>query len=122
MSEIHSTTGLFNRSAQAFGLGDQLLHCRGRRREQRLGKPDTLAVEFPYHVQGLVPFLGLEAVDRENDRVDRFVVPAQGLGVLLPRREHRLIALDIVRDPGFGEVDGVGVEQFSPDVRDRHVA
>ena len=41
------------------------------------------------------------------------IVLAQGLGVLLARREHRLVAADVVGDAGLGEVDGEAVEQLA---------
>ena len=40
------------------------------------------------------------------------IVPPQGLGVLLACREHRLVAVDVVGDPGHREVDGKGVVQI----------
>ena len=49
------------------GLGDQASDLVGRRGEQRLGEPDPLAGQFPDDVEGLVPLLGLQAVDREDD-------------------------------------------------------
>jgi hypothetical protein len=49
-------------------------------------------------------------------------MPAQGVGVLLASREHRLITAEVLGDPGFGEVDGEGVEQLAANLRDRPVA
>ena len=62
------------------GLGDQASDLVRGRREQRLGEPDPLPGQFPHDVEGLVPLLGLEAVDREDDLIDRFVVPAEDSG------------------------------------------
>ena len=90
-----------HRLAQGFGpllgLGDQASDLVRGGGEQRLGEPDPLPGQLPDDVEGLVPLLGLEAVDREDDLADRLVVPAQGLGVLLPRGEHDLVASDVLR-------------------------
>jgi hypothetical protein len=52
-----------HRLAQVLGpslrLGDQPSDFVGRRGEQRLGKPDPLASQFPDDVERLVSFLGL---------------------------------------------------------------
>jgi hypothetical protein len=103
-------------------LGDQPSDFVGRRGEQCLGEPDALPGQFADDVERLVPFLGLQAVDREDERVDPAIVLAEGFGVLLARGEHRLIAPDVIGDPRFGEVDGEGVEQFATDLRDGPVA
>ena len=54
--------------------------------------------------------------------VDRFVLPAEGLGVLLPRREHDLVTSDVLVDGIVGELDRVVVQEFGLDLGDRHVA
>ena len=103
------------------GPGDQPPDLVGGGREQRLGEPHPLPGQFPDDVEGLVALLRLEAVDRQDDRVDRFVLPPQHLGVLLPRREHDLVMPDV---PGQGivrELDPVRVEQFGSDLGDRPV-
>ena len=64
--------------------------------EQRLGEPDPLPGQLPHDVEGLVSLLGLEAVDAEDDLRRGFVLSAEGLGVLLPRREHDLVTSDVL--------------------------
>jgi hypothetical protein len=64
----------------------------------------------------------LEAVDAEDDLGRGFVVPPQGLGVLLACREHGLVASDVPLDGVVGELDPVVVEEFGPDQGDGHVA
>ena len=49
------------------------------------------------------------------------IEPPQRLGVLLACREHRLVAVDVVGDPGHREVDGKGVVQIRTDLGDRRV-
>src|SRR5262249_32193397 len=69
--------------------------------------------------KGLVTLLGLKTVDREDDLLDRFVLPEQGLGVLLARGEHDLVMVDI---PGEGvrrELDAISVPQLRLDLGDR---
>ena len=105
----------------SFGLLDQSSDFVGRRGEQRFGEPDALACQFANDVERLVSFFGLQAVDREDDRIDPMIVLTQGLGVLLTRREHRLIASDVLGDSAFGEVDREGVVQFAADLGDRPV-
>ena len=53
---------------------------------------------------------------------DGFVVSAERLGVLLPRREHDLVPSDVLVDGVFGELDPVVVQEFGLDQGDRHVA
>ena len=48
----------------------------GRCREQQLGEPNTLLGQFAHDVEGLVPFLGLKAVNGQDDIIDSFVVTA----------------------------------------------
>jgi hypothetical protein len=106
----------------ALGLGDQpsdFVSCRG---EQRRGEPDAFAGQFADDGEGLVPLLGLQAVDRQDDLLDRFVVLSQGLGVLLPGGEHRLVTLDVLGDGIVGERDRVGVPELGSDQGDREVA
>jgi hypothetical protein len=69
-----------------------------------------------------VPLLGLEAVDAEDDLGRGFVVSPQGLGVLLPCREHGLVTSDVLLDGIFGEPDLVVVQEFRSDQGDGHVA
>ena len=45
------------------GLGDQASDLVRGGGEQRLGEPDPLPGQLPHDVEGLVPLLGLEAVD-----------------------------------------------------------
>ncbi len=47
---------------------------------------------------------------------------AEGLGVLLAGREHRLVAADVVGEAGLGKVNGEAVEQLAADLGDRPVA
>jgi hypothetical protein len=49
------------------------------------------------------------------------IVPPQGFGVLLARRQHRLVSVDVIGDPGHGEVDGEDVVQLAPYLGDRPV-
>lgn len=84
------------------GLSDQALNLWGRCREQRLSKPNTLLGQFAHDVKGLVPFLGLKAVNGQDDVIDAFVLAAHSLEVLLARGEHGLIALDVESDAGLG--------------------
>src|SRR5208337_4620544 len=84
------------------GLSDQALNLWGRCREQRLSKPNTLLGQFAHDVEGLVPFLGLKAVNGQDDVIDSFVLAAHSLEVLLARGEHGLIALDVESDAGLG--------------------
>ena len=50
------------------------------------------------------------------------VVPAEGLGVLLPCGEHHLVAADVPGDRVFARADAVVVEEFGSDLGDRPVA
>src|ERR1700730_1536051 len=65
--------------------------------------------------------LRLEAVDREDDFIGRFVLPAEGFGVLLTRGEHRLVTLNVLGDGIVRELDRVVVQEFGLDVGNRHV-
>src|SRR3954464_512163 len=49
------------------------------------------------------------------------IVLTQRFVVLLTRRKYALIAIDVIGDPGHGEVDGEDVVQLGPDLRDRPV-
>ena len=102
----------------SLGLGDQPSDFDGGGREQRLGEPDTSPGQFADDVEGLVPLLGLEAVDREDDPIDPMTVLPQVLRVLPACREHRLIAADVLGDAGLGEVAGEEVEQLGADLGD----
>ena len=111
-----------HRFAQGFGpplgLGDEAPHLGGRRGDQRLGEPHPLPGQLPDHIEGLVTLLGLKAVDREDDLIDRFVLPQQGIGVLLARGEHPLVAMDVLADGVIRERDPIGVEEFGSDLGD----
>ena len=81
-----------------FGLLDQSSHLIRRCGDQRFSEPHTLLGQLPHGVEGLVSLLRLEAVDREDDLRDRFLLPPQGLGVLLTRTEHGLVVANVVAD------------------------
>ena len=49
--------------------------------------------------------LRLEAVDREDDLIDRFVLSAEDFGVLLTCGEHHLITLNVLGDGIVRELD-----------------
>ena len=66
--------------------------------------------------------LGLQAVDREDDLIDRFVLAAQGFGVLLTCGEHDLVTLNVLGDGIVRELDRVVVQELGLDLGDRHVA
>jgi hypothetical protein len=66
--------------------------------------------------------LGLEAIDGEDQGLDRVVLLAQPLGVLLSGSEHRLVAPEVLLDGVAGERDLVSVEEFPTDLGDRPVA
>ena len=66
--------------------------------------------------------LRLEAVNREDDLIDRFVLPAEGFGVLLTCGEHHLVTLNVLGDGVVRELDRVVVQEFGLNVGDRHVA
>ena len=104
------------------GLGDQAADLRGGGREQRLGEPDPLAGQLPHDVQRLVALLGLEAIDREDQVIDRVVLLAEPLGVLLAGGEHRLVTTKVRLDGVAGEGDLVGVEELPTDLGDRPVS
>src|SRR5439155_18465701 len=55
------------------------------------------------------------------DLIDRFVLPPQGLGVLLPRGEHDLVMPDIPGEGVRGQLDAVSVPQLRLDLGDRPV-
>src|ERR1700730_4004367 len=69
-----------------------------------------------------MPLLRLEAVDREDDFSDRFVLSAEGFRVLLTCGEHHLVTLNVLGDGIVGELDRVGVPKLGLDGGDRHVA
>ena len=114
-----------HRLAQILGpslrLGDQPPDLVGRRREQRLGEPDPLGGQLADDVERLVSLLGLQAVDREDEGIGLVIEPPRRLEVLLACREHRLVAVDVVGDPGHREVDGEAVVQIRTDLGDRRV-
>jgi hypothetical protein len=115
-----------HRLAQRFGplLGsdDQAADLVRGGGEQRLGEPDPLLSQLPDDVEGLVPLLGLEAVDREDDLADRVVLPPQGLGVLLPCGEHHLIMMDVSGNRVHREADAIVVSEFALDLGNRPMA
>jgi hypothetical protein len=114
--------GLAQRVGPLFGLLDQASHLLGRCRDQRFREPHALLSQLPYGVEGLVSLLRLQAVDRKDDLVDRFILPPQELGVLLTRTEHRLVAAGVIADALVGELDSVRVEQFGLDLWNRPVS
>ena len=63
-----------------------------------------------------MPLLRLEAVDREDDLSDRFVLPAEAFGVLLTCGEHHLVTLNVIADGIVRELDRVGIQKFGLDV------
>ena len=119
LSDIQSATGLAQGFGPLLGLGDQPSDLVGRRGDQGLGEPHALLGQLPHDVEGLVPLLGLEAVDGEDDLLDRFVLPAEQLGVLLTRGEHDLVTSDVLLDGVFRELDPVVVQEFGLDLGDR---
>ncbi len=66
-------------------------------------------------------FLGLEAIDREDDLGDRRVLLPQDFGVLLTRREDDLIKPNGSGDRVLRDFDGIRVVEFESDLRDRPV-
>jgi hypothetical protein len=108
-------------------LPNDSAHCRAwaiRRRTSSAvaeSEPDPLLGQLPDDVEGLVPLLGLEAVDREDELGDRSVVPPQGLGVLLPCGEHHLIMVDVPGEGVIRETDARVVAEFALDLGDRPV-
>src|SRR5512135_1825741 len=113
--------GLVQEAGPLLRVRDQPSDLVGGRGEQCLGEPDALAGQLADDVERLMSLLGLQAVDREDDRIGPLIVPTQGFGVLLTRREHRLIALNVLGDAWLGQVNGEGVMQFGPDLGDRPV-
>jgi hypothetical protein len=115
-----------HRRAQRFGPllgpGDQAPDLVRGGGEQRLGEPDPFLGQLPDDVEGLVPLLGLEAVDREDDLPGRLVLPPEGLGVLLPCGEHHLIMVDVPSDRVLRETDAIVVPEFASDLGDGPVA
>ncbi len=70
-----------------FGLHDRSSEFVGRRRDRRLGEPPPLPRQFPDDVEGLAPLLRLEAVDREDDLVNRFALPRRASGNVTARQK-----------------------------------
>src|SRR5258708_16839843 len=99
------------------GGWDERLHFGRRGGEQRLGEPGPLAGQLTDDVQRLMALLRLQAVDRQDQRRGPLVVPAQGFGVLLAGREHRLVAADVICDAPFGDGDGEALRHVSPGPR-----
>ena len=89
--------------------GDQPLNLIVGCGNQGLGKPHPLLSELPHHVKGFVSLLGLQAVDRKDDLIDRFVLPAQGFGVLLTCGQHHLVTLNVLGDGIVRKLDPVVV-------------
>ena len=104
------------------GLGHQPLDLIGRRGDQGLSEPHALLGQFPHDVEGLVPFLRLQTIDREDDLTNGFVVLSQGCGILLTCGEHGLVTLNVLGDGIVRELDRVGVPKLGLDVGDRDVA
>ena len=69
-----------------------------------------------------MPLLGLQAVDREDQRIDPVVVPGAGPRGLAGGRRASPGSGGCTWRCRVGEVDGVGVEQFAADLGDRPVA
>src|SRR6516164_8197019 len=113
--------GLANRFGPLLSLGDQPPYLVLRRREQGLREPDALLGQLPHDVESLVSFLGLQAIDREEDLPDRSVLSPQGLEVLLARGKHDLIPLDVPGDGVFRELDVVLVLKLGSNLRYRPV-
>ena len=51
--------------------------------------------QFPHDIERFVSFLGLQAVDREDDLINGFVLPPQRFRVLLAYGEHDLVIADV---------------------------
>jgi hypothetical protein len=69
-----------------------------------------------------VALLGLEAIDRQDQRIDRAVRLPEPIGILLSSGQHRLVAADVLLDGVVGQRDLVSVEQLAPDLGDRPMA
>jgi hypothetical protein len=69
--------------------------------------------QFPHDVEGLVSLLGLEAINREDDLLDRIVLPPQPLGVLLPRGEHHLVMPDVPPNRIRRQLDVILIQKFA---------
>jgi hypothetical protein len=54
-------------------------------------------------------FFRLQAVDRQHQRCNIPVVVRQPLWILLPGRQHGLVAVKIGRDSIIGQPDSIGV-------------
>ena len=66
-----------------------------------------------------MPLLRLKAIDRKNQLAGFSIFPARGLGVLLTRGHHGLIAMDVIADGLVGELDRVGINEFVSDLGNR---
>ena len=66
-------------------------------------------------------FLGLQAIDRQDQTIDVAIFLGQDLGILLPSGQHGLIPLDVIANGIMGERDLVRVGQFGAKLRDRPV-
>ena len=85
LSDNHRPTGLPKDAAHSLALAIKRAP-RPPSRRSRFGEPHALLGQFPHDVESLVSLLGLQAVDRQNDLIDRFVLPTQGLGDLADAR------------------------------------
>ena len=88
-----------HRGASCAKMVENYQDARWPRSAQGVMPLKVIAVLMPF---GLVPFLGLKAVNGQDDVIDSFVLAAHGLEVLLAHGEHGLIALDVESDAGLG--------------------
>src|SRR5207248_1021684 len=69
--------GLAQGLGPLLGLRDQAAHLVRRGRDQRFGEPGAFLGQLADDVERLVALLGLEAIDREDDLVDRSILRQQ---------------------------------------------
>jgi hypothetical protein len=100
-------------AAQTFGplfsLHDQRPNLAGRARQQGFREPDPLVPELPHHVKRLVSLLRLQTINRKYDLACRGVFFLQQREILLTRCQHALIALQVILDRIFRQLDRVTV-------------
>jgi hypothetical protein len=73
-------------------LAQQTAHLVCIAGEQRLGKPDPFRVQLPHHRERFMAFLRLQSVDAQDQGFHVPIRRRHHLGILLPGREHGLIA------------------------------